>query len=90
MNDIPFPLPMRGAGSSPLVDFVVVAEFDIDKGSTVRHCYPPEGLINEIYNSDYFANNMLPEGAHNRSIDWTYMILNRDSQQVDEVNLMEY
>jgi hypothetical protein len=31
---------------------------------------------------------MLPEGAHNRSEDWTYMVLNRDGPQIDEVGAM--
>lgn len=28
---------------------------------------------------------MLPEGAHNREQDWTYMLLNRNEAQLDEV-----
>lgn len=28
---------------------------------------------------------MLPEGAHNREKDCTYMILNREGKQMDEV-----
>ena len=33
---------------------------------------------------DSFAEYMLPEGAHNRVEDWTYMILNRTRPQVEE------
>ena len=29
---------------------------------------------------------MLPEGAHNRERDVTYMILNREGKQMDEVS----
>lgn len=37
------------------------------------------------HESDPFAEYMLPEGAHNREEDWTYMILDRDGPQIDEV-----
>lgn len=33
---------------------------------------------------DWFAEHMLPEGAHNHSLDWTVMFLNRDKVAVDE------
>jgi hypothetical protein len=32
-----------------------------------------------------FADYMLPEGAHNRVEDWTYMVLRRAGPQIDEV-----
>lgn len=57
-----------------LVDYVILSEFDIDKGSVVRLQYPSPvpgvepGII---------ASYMLPEGAHNRLQDMTYFILNR-------------
>ena len=68
----------------PLVDHILLAEFDIDTGSTVRHQYP-----NPVdgYQNDWFAELMLPEGAHNRERDWTYIFLNRDQPQLDEVNI---
>lgn len=50
----------------------------------MRHQYPQEI---PGYKPDWFAEHMLPEGAHNREQDWTYMILNRDEKQVDEVLL---
>lgn len=87
MSHLPFELPTRPASSPPLVEYVLVAEFDIDKGSTVRHCYPSSSIFDETYTSDYFANNMLPEGAHNRTHDWTYMLLHRSRPQLDEVVL---
>jgi len=40
------------------IDFVILAEFDIDTGSTIRHQYPREV---PGYTADYFANYMLPE-----------------------------
>eukprot|EP00164_Ancoracysta_twista_P004242 GFYU01005716.1.p1 GENE.GFYU01005716.1~~GFYU01005716.1.p1 ORF type:complete len:710 (-),score=142.81 GFYU01005716.1:76-2205(-) len=55
------------------VDYVILSEFDIDKGSVCRFQYPEptgvsEGLLAEL---------MLPEGAHNREEDWTIFFLNR-------------
>ena len=63
------------------VDYLVLSEFDIDSGSTVRHIYPslPKG-----YERDWFANYMLPEGVHNRSLDSTFIILNREGRYVHE------
>lgn len=36
------------------------------------------------YRKDWFADYMLPEGAHNRDLDYTYIFLNRNSFQIDE------
>ena len=44
--------------SEPMVDFIVLAEFDIDSGSTIRHQYPSQ-IPN--YREDWLAENMLPE-----------------------------
>lgn len=33
---------------------------------------------------DWFAEHMLPEGAHNHALDWTVMFLNRDEKSLDE------
>lgn len=53
------------------VDYVLLAEFDIDKGSTVRHQYPKPCAVSE----NILADLMLPEGAHLRESDWTYFFL---------------
>lgn len=50
-------------------------------GSTVRHQYPCK-IPN--YKDDWFAELMLPEGAHNRNIDYTYIFLNRESPHIDQ------
>ncbi|EPQ26928.1 uncharacterized protein PFL1_05563 [Pseudozyma flocculosa PF-1] len=51
--------------------FVLLAEFDIDKGSTLSHQYPaPTG-----YNEHMLAELMLPDGAHARVEDWTVFFL---------------
>lgn len=49
--------------------------------STVRHAYPTSvpGV-----SDDWFAEHMLPEGAHNHALDWTVMFLNRDKSGLDE------
>lgn len=70
----------RGNRTAALVDYVVMAEFDIDTGSTVKHQYPD---VIPDYKADWFAEHMLPEGAHNRVIDYTYIFLNRDCRHLD-------
>lgn len=75
------PTTSRNEMAEPLVDYILLAEFDIDTGSTVRHQYPAPI---PGYKNDWFAELMLPEGAHNRDSDWTYIFLNRDQQQMDE------
>lgn len=72
---------VRGEGFHPLVDYIVIAEFDIDTGSTVRHQYPSNI---PGYKVDWFAEFMLPEGAHNRDLDYNYIFLNRDSPHIDQ------
>ncbi|KAN0065157.1 hypothetical protein ACQY0O_001654 [Thecaphora frezii] len=51
--------------------FVLLAEFDIDKGSTLSHQYPaPTG-----YDEHMLAELMLPDGTHARVEDWTVFFL---------------
>lgn len=69
-------------GSDNIIDHVVLAEFDIDTGSTVRYQYPEEV---PYCSSDWLAENMLPEGVHNRDEDWTYMFLNRKCRRIDQI-----
>jgi len=55
--------------------FVLLAEFDIDRGSTLAHQYPaPIGHDDHI-----LAELMLPDGAHARSEDWTVFFLKQTS-----------
>ncbi|RYG69024.1 hypothetical protein EON64_03745 [archaeon] len=72
---------VRGENTDQLVDFVLLAEFDIDTGSTLRHQYPSNI---PGYNADWFAEHMLPEGVHNRTTDYTYIFLNRQGSILDE------
>eukprot|EP01105_Mastigella_eilhardi_P014274 TRINITY_DN3257_c0_g1_i1.p1 TRINITY_DN3257_c0_g1~~TRINITY_DN3257_c0_g1_i1.p1 ORF type:complete len:506 (-),score=90.21 TRINITY_DN3257_c0_g1_i1:713-2197(-) len=55
------------------VDFIILAEFDILTGSSIRCQYPQltsidEGILSEL---------MLPDGCHKRKDDWTVFFLNR-------------
>jgi hypothetical protein len=56
-----------------MVDFILTAEFDIDKGSTVKHQYPePTGVL-----ENFLAEAMLPEGCHARETDWTIFMIRK-------------
>ncbi|KAF8343108.1 docking domain of Afi1 for Arf3 in vesicle trafficking-domain-containing protein [Cantharellus anzutake] len=62
----PYPSPSN-------VSFVLLAEFDIHKGSIIRHQYPyPTGT-----NETYLAELMIPDGAHAYVQDWTVFFLNQ-------------
>ncbi|KAE8205096.1 hypothetical protein CF328_g691, partial [Tilletia controversa] len=68
---LPLPLPLRNKHCH----FVLLAEFDIDRGSTLAHQYPsPIGHDDHI-----LAELMLPDGAHARSEDWTIFFLKQTS-----------
>ena len=57
--------------SHPHCSFCLVAEFDIDKGSTLSYQYPaPIGQDDHV-----LAELMLPDGVHARSEDWTVFFL---------------
>ncbi|PVU94969.1 hypothetical protein BB559_002858 [Furculomyces boomerangus] len=59
----------------PNIDYILLAEFDIDSGSILKHQYPnPTGEDESI-----LAELMLPDGAHMRESDWTYFILNQSN-----------
>ena len=54
-----------------IIDFVLLSEFDILKGSTLRQQYPnPTGVDPQV-----LAELMLPEGGHSRDTDWTWFML---------------
>ncbi|KCV73453.1 hypothetical protein H696_00987 [Fonticula alba] len=56
----------------PLISYVLLAEFDIDKGSVLSSQYPSETGVDV----QLLAELMLPDGAHNREQDWTTFGLN--------------
>ena len=61
----------------PVVSYILVSEFDILKGSTLKASYPTP-IPN--YDDNFFSNLMLPEGAHHHSEDTTIFLLNRENQ----------
>ncbi|CDR88476.1 uncharacterized protein SPSC_04303 [Sporisorium scitamineum] len=57
--------------SSGYCTFCMLAEFDIDRGSTLSYQYPaPTG-----YDEHMLAELMLPDGVHARTEDWTFFFL---------------
>ncbi|KAJ3123034.1 hypothetical protein HK098_002254 [Nowakowskiella sp. JEL0407] len=62
-------------GSLEQVSLIFVAEFDIDKGSSLSFQYP------RVSNHDpnLLAELMLPDGAHLRDEDWTFFFLKNDT-----------
>ena len=58
------------AQNHPCVDYVVLSEFDIDVGSTVRHQYP--AAIPTV-SPDWLAEHCIPEGIHARESDSTFL-----------------
>lgn len=87
-KDLPWELPVASNypekikyKNSKVVDYILLAEFDINTGSTLRHQYPNTILG---YADDWFAENMLPEGVHNREFDWNYMFLNRNGCNIGD------
>ncbi|GAA5849623.1 hypothetical protein JCM8547_000514 [Rhodosporidiobolus lusitaniae] len=59
--------------ASPAVEYVLLAEFDIDQGSVLKHQYPASTGTDE----HLLAEHMLPDGAHDRPEDWTVFYLNQ-------------
>ena len=56
------------------VEYILVASFDIDKGSIMEHQYP-----NAISGDEnMLAELMLPDQAHARKEDWTIFFLHKD------------
>eukprot|EP00741_Cyanophora_paradoxa_P025186 tig00000350_g24311.t1 len=60
--------------AEPVISYIVAAEFDQLAGSVIRHQYPsPMPMVDE----HFLAEQMLPDGAHNRDEDWTWFFINR-------------
>ncbi|OAD65380.1 hypothetical protein PHYBLDRAFT_26314 [Phycomyces blakesleeanus NRRL 1555(-)] len=55
------------------VQYILLAEFDIDKGASLKYQYPNETGTDEHILSEL----MLPDGAHLRAEDWTIFCLNQ-------------
>lgn len=62
------------------VEYILVASFDIDRGSIMEHQYPgPVGGDEHM-----LAELMLPDQAHVRSQDWTIFFLHKDAGMDDD------
>lgn len=57
------------------VEFVLVASFNIHRGSVMEHQYP--GFISS--DEHMLAELMLPDQAHSRAQDWTIFFLHKDT-----------
>ena len=62
------------------VEYILVASFDIDRGSIMEHQYPaPIGG-----DENMLAELMLPDQAHMRAQDWTMFFLHKDNAEDEE------
>ena len=62
------------------VEYILVASFDIDRGSVMEHQYPgPVGGDEQM-----LAELMLPDQAHVRAQDWTIFFLHKDAAGEDD------
>ncbi|KAF9735464.1 hypothetical protein PMIN02_006065 [Paraphaeosphaeria minitans] len=62
------------------VEYILVASFDIDRGSVMEHQYP--GPISG--DETMLAELMLPDQTHMRSQDWTIFFLHKDTSAEEE------
>lgn len=62
------------------VEYILVASFDIDRGSVMEHQYP--GTVGG--DEHMLAELMLPDGAHVRAQDWTIFFLHKDGAMEEE------
>jgi Docking domain of Afi1 for Arf3 in vesicle trafficking len=62
------------------VEYILVASFDIDRGSVMEHQYPRPISGDE----NMLAELMLPDQAHVRSQDWTIFFLHKDTSAEEE------
>jgi hypothetical protein len=63
--------PVVSLTNTRMVDYIFIAEFDIDKGSVLRYEYPRDTGVKK----NIIAEAMLPEGVHLREADWTTFFL---------------
>lgn len=62
------------------VEYILVASFDIDRGSIMEHQYPGPVGGDEVM----LAELMLPDQTHLRSQDWTIFFLHKDAEADEE------
>ncbi|KAK9493277.1 docking domain of Afi1 for Arf3 in vesicle trafficking-domain-containing protein [Lipomyces doorenjongii] len=66
-------LSVTANGTSEHVEYILAAEFDVDKGPTVKYQYPRRIEGDE----ELLAELMLPDQAHAREEDWTVFFLHK-------------
>ncbi|TKA66071.1 hypothetical protein B0A55_11172 [Friedmanniomyces simplex] len=70
-------------GTEKHVEYILVASFDIDRGSVMEHQYPgPVGGDEHM-----LAELMLPDQTHLRSQDWTIFFLHKDAAGEEDEEL---
>ncbi|KAF3937249.1 hypothetical protein ABW19_dt0210386 [Dactylella cylindrospora] len=62
------------------VDYILVAEFSIEKGPTMEHQYPTPISGDE----HMLAELMLPDQTHMRKEDWTIFFLHKEEEETEE------
>ncbi|KAG0750010.1 hypothetical protein G6F57_004179 [Rhizopus arrhizus] len=67
------------------VEYILLAEFDIDKGASLKHQHPTETGTDEHILSEL----MLPDGAHLRAEDWTIFCLNQLTPDPDQQQIVD-
>jgi len=70
---------MQASASTNLVDYIILAEFDIDKGSMIRLQHPGPVQLENGKEADpaTIAEYMLPEGGHKFGVVSTFFTLGR-------------
>ncbi|KAM0717705.1 hypothetical protein Q7P37_007557 [Cladosporium fusiforme] len=68
------------SGGEKHVEYILVASFDIDRGSIMEHQYPGPVGGDEVM----LAELMLPDQTHTRSQDWTIFFLHKDAETEEE------
>lgn len=68
------------SSSEKHVEYILVASFDIDRGSVMEHQYPGPVGGDEVM----LAELMLPDQTHTRSQDWTIFFLHKDAEAEEE------
>ncbi|KAF3145136.1 hypothetical protein TWF703_007720 [Orbilia oligospora] len=62
------------------VDYILVAEFSIDKGPTMEYQYPAPISGDE----HMLAELMLPDQTHRRNQDWTIFFLHKEEEETED------
>lgn len=68
------------SGGEKHVEYILVASFDIDRGSVMEHQYPGPVGGDEVM----LAELMLPDQTHTRAQDWTIFFLHKDAEAEEE------